>query len=472
MNRFLKTHQKQIGITLIIFGVALLVVVAVFLYSKNNAVKGFSQFLPADDTVIYFEFPSSLDENGALAKKINQALNIDWNKDILPLAGEKGAFAFLKNSETKRIFPAIFLQIKSGAETIKFLSDFKALPPDSETVLLDEKTLLIAPSQYKPSSGARLNENKDFIKLRQNLNSPWFAYADTKKFTPEIENFISQFLPQMPLTISAFNAIGISAENSDGIWQGRSYAINSRGIDVKNEQPYRAILLPVLPSDFEIALSGQNLPSQIRKINSLQDQNSGIPFISDFLAVFKQNYLGGMDFESLFSKEFAIAINSRKILLVTELTDSTKEKRVALLREAFIKNSKSPDATVREVTLPDGTKAKELMPDISAIKTSGENFYGIQVNGILLGRETTLYDAQTQNKLFISNDLAVLKKSLLLTRESGRSIRETELYRQFLQPIFKNPEFAGIAVSEEGIFGFSKRLFADHMETGFMFMIK
>lgn len=472
MKNFWVKRQRGIGITLIILGTVLLVSVTGYLYSKNNGIKGFSQFLPAEDTVLYFEFPAVLDENGTLTQKINQFLNIDWNKDILPFAGEKGAFAFLKNSETKRIFPAIFLQIKSGNETIRFLSDFKKLPVDIETVLLDDNTLLLTSSSYAPSSDARLNENKDFIRLRQNLNSEWFAYANTKNFTPEIENIMSQFLPQMPFSFPAFRAVGIGAENHENIWQGRSYAINSREIIVKNEQSYRAILLPFIPTDFEIALSGQNLPAQINKINSLQGENGAEPKISDFLAAFKEKYLNGTDFENLFSKEFAVAINGEKILAVSESSGSTQEKQIALLRSAFIKNAGILDTTMREVTLPDGTKAKELVPDTSAIKTSTENFYGIQINGILLERGKAVFDAETQNKLFISNDLTALKKSLLLTRESGGSMRETTLYREFLQPIFKNPEFAGIVISEEGIFSFSKRLFADHMETGFMFMVK
>ena len=86
----------------------------------------------------------------------------------------------------------------------------------------------------------------------------------------------------MPITLPAFKSIGITAENNENIWQGRSYAINSREIIVQNEQAYRAILLPFLPADFEIILSGQNLPSQINKMNSLQAQDSNIPSASDF----------------------------------------------------------------------------------------------------------------------------------------------------------------------------------------------
>ncbi|MEK7172287.1 MAG: hypothetical protein AAB739_05260 [Patescibacteria group bacterium] len=472
MKNFWVKRQRGIGITLIMLGTVLLVTVTGYLYSKNSGVKGFSQILPENDTILYFEFPASLDENGALTQKINQFLNIDWNKDILPLAGEKGAFALLKNNDSKRIFPVFFLQTKSREQTLQFLNDHKKLPADNEITFLNDGTALLVSSLYKPSSGARLSENKDFIRLRQNLNSPWFAYANTKNFTPEIENFISQFLPKMPITLPAFKSIGITAENNENIWQGRSYAINSREIIVQNEQAYRAILLPFLPADFEIILSGQNLPSQINKMNSLQAQDSNIPSASDFLTTFKQQYLDGTDFENLFSKEFAVAINGEKILAATELTGKNEEKQISLLREAFMKNAGNPTLITRDVELPDGTKAKELMPDFSAANTSNENFYGIKINKISFGRGKIIYDSATQNKLFVSNDLETLKKSLLLTREGGRSIRETPLYRQFLQPIFKNPEFAGIAASESGIFSFSKRLFADHMETGFMFMVK
>ena len=166
------------------------------------------------------------------------------------------------------------------------------------------------------------------------------------------------------------------------------------------------------------------------------------------MTTFKQQYLDGTDFENLFSKEFAVAINGEKILAATELTGKNEEKQISLLREAFMKNAGNPTLITRDVELPDGTKAKELMPDFSAANTSNENFYGIKINKISFGRGKIIYDSATQNKLFVSNDLETLKKSLLLTREGGRSIRETPLYRQFLQPIFKNPEFAGIAASE------------------------
>lgn len=465
MKNFWVKRQKGIGITLIILGIMLLISVTGYLYSKNSWIKGFSQFLPENDTVLYFEFPANLDNNGTLTQKINQFLNLDWNKDILPLIGEKGAFAFLKNSDTKRIFPAIFFQIKSDNETIKFLADYKNLQPELETVLLDDNALLLISSSYKPSSGARLNENKDFIKLRQNLNSTWFAYANTKKFMPEIDNLISQMIPVMPLTLSPFKAIGISAENSDGIWQGRSYAINQENILINNEQAYRALLLPILPSDFDIIISGQNLPAQITKINLL----GGVSAISDFLSVFGQQYLESQNFENLFSKEFAVVINGEKILIASELTDQNTPNQISLLLDAFSKNAAKFAPKIRDIELPDGTKAKEMMPDSSQVKILQEDFYGLPINGITIADDKNVYTAAIQNKLLVSNDLSSIKKIMMFIKEPGGfRFRESELYKTFLRPILKNPELAGVASTKEGIFSFSKRTFSDHMETNFM----
>ncbi|MBI4994542.1 hypothetical protein HZC21_02765 [Candidatus Peregrinibacteria bacterium] len=490
MKKFWVKRQKEIGITLIILGIALLISIIGYLYSFSSEIKGFSQFLPANDTVLYFEFPAVLDSNGALTQKINQFLNIDWNKDVVPLgaseasakqlnrpkgetiAGEKGAFAFLKNNDSKRIFPAVFLQVKSREQALQFLSDYKKLPADNEIVFLDEDTLFLASSLYKPSSGARLSENKEFIRLRQNLKSSWFVYADTKNFGPEIENLISQIVPYMPFTLSAFKAVGISAENSGAIWQGHSYAINQNDFLVKNEQAYRALLLPFLPSDFNFVVSGQNLPGQIAKMDILSNQQAGKPLAKDFLSVFKKQYFGSENFERLFSKEFAAAINGNKVLILAESAEKNQGDSLEFFRSAFIKNAESFTLRMREVELPDGTKAKEFIADSSRAKTFQEDFYGIKINGSLIGDKNAIYDAATQGKLFISNDLSTLKKSLLLTRERGLNFRETSAYREFLQPIFKNPELAGIAASEEGTFSFSKRTFGDHMETSFIFMIK
>lgn len=472
MKNFWVKRQRGIGITLMILGIILLVSVTGYLYSKNNGIKGFAQFLPANDTVLYFEFPAALDNGGAFTQKINSTFNIDWDKNVMPLINERGAFAFVKNPDNKKLLPLFFFKIKSQDSVVRFLSGFRGLFADSETVFLDEETLFIVSAQYKPSTGVRLNENKDFIKLRQNLPAPWFVYANTKDFNPEIENLISQSVPYMPFTLPVFRAVGISAENSGAVWQGHSYAISNNDILVKNEQAYRALLLPFLPPDFDIIISGQNFPNQIAKMDFLSKEQTDQLSASDFLSAFKKQHLESADFESLFSKEFAVAVNRDKILAIAELAGRDQENQIEFLYDIFMKNAGDFIVQTRPVELTDGTKAKEFITVETLPKTFQENFYGIKINGILLNEKKTIYGAVTQGKIFISNDLAVIKKSLLLTRERGLNFRDTAIYRQFFQPIFKNPELAGIAISEFGTVSFSKRMFSDHMETSFMFMIK
>lgn len=495
MKNFWVKRQREIGITLIILGIILLVSVTVYLYSRNSGIKGFAQFVPDKDVVLYFEFPAALDNGGAVAKKINSAFNIDWDKNIAPLVDKKGAFALIRNPDNKKLLPLFFFKIKSQENVLSFLSSFKKLPEDSEIAFLDDSTLLIASALYKPSTGARLSENKDFIKLQQNLSASWFVYANTKDFNPEIENLISQAVPFMPFTLPVFTAVGVSAENFNGIWQGHSYAINNNDILVKNEQAYRALLLPFLPPDFDIIISGQNFPSQIAKMDFLSKEQVGQLSASDFLSALKKQHLESarpspdvrrgeakqlmsqlneanvgttLDFEKLFSKEFAVAVNGDKILTIAELAERDQENQIAFLHDTFMKNAGDFIVQAREVKLPDGTKAKEFITVETLPKTFQENFYGIKINGILFNDKKTIYGAVTQGKIFISNDLTVIKKSLLLTRERGLNFRETAAYRQFFQPIFKNPELAGIAVSEFGTVSFSKRMFSDHMETSFM----
>lgn len=456
MKKIFHLKQKQLGIVLIIIGLLIVISVGLYWNSRQNQPFGFAQFVPDKDVVLYFEFSASLDNNSEITSKINSIFNIDWEKNIAPLVDGVAAFAFVKNSDNKKLLPLFFFKIKSQDSAVEFLTNFQSLLVDSETVFLDEETLLITSVQYKPSSSARLSENKDFIRLRQNLPGPWFVYANTKDFNPEIENLISRTVPYMPFTLPVFRAVGVSAENFNGIWQGHSYAINKNEVLVKNEQAYRALLLPFLPPDFDIIISGQNFPNQIAKM--------------DFLAAGQgKNILSSKDFAK---KEFAVAVNGDKILAIAESDEKDQGKQISFLRDVFTKNTENFTVQTRSVELQDGTKAKEFISVPAAPKTFQENFYGIEINGVLFNDKKAIYDAYTQGKLFFSNNLTVLKKSLLLTRERGLNFRDTSVYRQFFQPIFKNPELAGIVISKIGTVSFSKRMFSDHMETSFVVMLK
>ncbi len=236
----------------------------------------------------------------------------------------------------------------------------------------------------------------------------------------------------------------------------------------KNEQSYKALILPYLPAESDILISGQNLPMQIEKISSMFDKNDNLPGIKLLLNLVKEKYLENVDFEKLFGSEFAFTMDDKKALVVTLIQNQNEfEQKVAALRTAFQKINGGGATNKREVVLPDGTKAKELIPNSAKSNVYEETFFGIKINGM-----AGIFDAFSQNKWFVSNNLNTLKKSLLLTKEPGINFRESPLYRTTLQPILKNPELLGIAKTPIGTFGFSKRTFSYHMETDFTFVLK
>ena len=109
--------QKKLGLILIGLGVFLFLFITLFIYFKVLRVAGFAQLLPADTTVAFVEFPTALDKE--MSANINKLLRVDWNKEIVPWAGEKAAFAFLKG---KALMPLLLIQTTSPEKANEFLS--------------------------------------------------------------------------------------------------------------------------------------------------------------------------------------------------------------------------------------------------------------------------------------------------------------------------------------------------------------
>lgn len=488
--------QKQAGIILITLGGFLFAFIFLFLYFNVIRVPGFSELLPAKETIGFAEFPAALDEN--LAKKINEALGVDWARDIAPWAQEKAALVLLKNSgaEPEIISPFLFIQTRSATQAFAFLKNFKNPQKEIREVKLSGVTafstpqlnfaflsdvLVVAPTAknlaellaYQSSSTKHLSSDSDFIQIHANVSGPFFVYAKPKEIPAQIFSAISSNIPSMPILTNAFDAVGIAAEKTGGVWRGNSYAIFEKSLPAETPQPYRAALLPFLPAETDFLISGQNLFGQMKKIDGNLGARDDLPKLSAIIKRLADEYLPGIDIEKnlapLFEKEFALTVSSDRFLFIVEASDPGAPEKIAMLREAFQKTNGRLTPKAREVILPDGTKAAELIADSSKVKLFEEMFGGVAVRGFLFGKNGAVYDAFTQGIWFISNDFEMIKKALQAPKEPAKSLRESPLYKESLQPILKNPELLGLAVLPAGTFSFSKRTAPDHMETNFLF---
>lgn len=513
-------NKKQAGLIIIILGILCTLFVAIFLYYKVIRIPGFPELLPANETVAYLEFSSSLPPE--ILKKINETWSVDWQKDVMPWAGEKGAVVLLKGSDDSansvpiRFQPLLLLKVRSIEQAFAFMKTYKnpsgqtkELPvlnfhaystPTLHFVFVDS-VLAISPSQAglmaflkaQTSLQQHLGSQSDFIKTTKNMTAvplpigrqalrpdthrnssrPFSLYIEPQQLPQEIWRTLSEYLPQMPPVVLPFSAIGISAQTHNGEWQGSSYALLEESINLGQEQAYRALLLPYLPSGFSFILAGQNLAVQLHKLEAMLDGTKNSTHIKLLTQAVTQTYLPGLDFEKdiepMLSGEFALTMDPSKILFVLQLDYKTAQAQIEKLRESFAKIAPTFAPQTRDLELADGTKAQELIPDPTQVKTYSESFEGIAIKGFLMGRRNTLYDATTQGKWFLSTDLALLKKALSLTLEPGRSVRDSAWYRRSLSPIMKNPELLGMAILREGIFAFTKRTLSDSMETQFTF---
>lgn len=495
--------RKRDGIKLIVLGVFLGFFVLFFLYLNVMRVPGFPEFLPARDTIGYVKFPAKFGNafGETLLARINKDFELNWSTDIEPWAGDDAALAFLTSgADNKNLIPVALFQLRSAEQAFAFLKNYKNPEGGIEELLIHGITayktpavyfafvsdvLIVAHSEsdlsailsYQSSLSRHLGGDADFIKVNQNVGSDVFAFLRPDKFPRAVYESMAMRVPRMPFLELASPAIGISAEKSaEGsatggkFWQGKFHTTLENPVPMGTEQAYKALLLKFLPANFHLLLAGQNLPAQMKKIEGT----------ASLANLFMDGYFPEVDFGEILAPllqgEFAATVSSEtdgdKILFITEITNQTITEHIEILRAAFSKKTGDLALVARAVTLPDGTEAEELLPARQNVRTFNEDFNGITINGFNFGGKGGLYDAATQGKWFVSNDLAALKKSLALTREPGEQFHDSKLYRQSLQPILKNPELLGIAELREGTFGFSKRTFADHMETSFTFMLK
>lgn len=538
MKESAKRKQRKVGLIMVIFGVFCLIGLGIYFVFQSARVTGISELLPAEETVAFIESTGRLPSEIEL--KINETFGLFWERDVAPWASGKAALAFLAQAQEQvsaaqpKLIPYAFVETNSLEKAFDFLKKYKnpgaiikenagcgAAAFDTPAIsfaFFDQKdapfgringlghprlgmasglgltsprlglAVAISPSASglqvlcgkQSASVKHLNSDADFIKARQNLAKPLFVYLKPKRLPRESLGLIAKYLPRLPFVNFSFRTLGVAIEKNENVWNGASYAINDENIPPSAQQPYRALLLPLLPPDSELVLSGQNLPSQIDKIDALmKDKDELIPRLAFLIDLFTGKYLPGVNFEKdlapIMSAESALSINGSKILFITQLPDSTYLNLAEKARSAFEKTAANFSPMEREVILPDGTKAAELAPNPYGVQKISEDFGGTKITGFIFGQKGKsgeIYDALSADKWFISNDLSTLKKALQLTKEPGINFMESVRYKNYLNPIMKNPELLGMAVLPNGVFTFSKRMHADRMETGFIFVIE
>jgi len=522
------TMQKQRAKRLIFGGAIFIAFVVSFLSYTVVRVPGFSEVLPAEETVALVEFPVAAVPE--LVVRIEDTLKISWENEIKPWAGQRAAVAFLKtqrrdeaeNSAPYPLNPLLLIQVQSVENALKFAQTFRNTSGRFEQIVINGVTafstpnthfvflsdnLVFAPTRQdlelivEQQTGFEklLSRDRDFAKIQKNIHGEYRAF-----FRPEgiarsaALPFINSFLTRAAVFVPEYKAVGIGAnaikitqlpENTKPqqpaatIWRGESYALLAQEFEEFEKTPYRAELLPLLPPEPEFLVTGQNLARHI-----IQGGEQARTVVKQF----GESYFPSIDLSAIapkfFSGEFAYAEDtsrpadrwgaSKKVFVVQTAGDITKE--VSALREAFSNAASQRTTKRRAVTLPDGSEAFELVPNPDGVSASRSTYRDIPIYEVTYGNNDKFYDAATEDLWIASNNLIALQEILsrkFTQEESRRTPSEqprpgflgSEAYKNFLQPILKNPDFIGYSKKDGFGFGISKRTFSEHMEASFIF---
>lgn len=447
--------QKRLGIILMISGMLAAVIIFSLLYGSALKKSDFADYAPAD-AILYAHFPTALPPFAE--KVLDSVFDVAWATDIAPFTSGHAALFLLPEEQPVLAFKPEFpepalLAIKNNPRTAKLFTQ------------THDKTVFVATSREtleKINSSLKkhgLTQQENFKRVHAHSSGNFFVYLARDQAPTSLLAKIHSMVPRVPLTSLSPAIVGAWGEISPTQIQGTSHAIaQAKPREENTQRAYRALLLPFIPQGPELIFGGQNVAWQVGSITSVREA---------FAAYLPEVSLE-TDISPLMTKEFAAAVYGDSVVFISEAFNH-ETAGVDKILESLKKSGGRFIPAARDVILPDGTEAQELVPDSSQVQNFEEKFEGIDIKGVAFGRQKGFFTAIFGQKLIMSNDSLLLKKALLLTKAPGANFRESELYRDALQPIIKNPEVFAVIKSVDGTFSFSKRAFEDYTETNFRY---
>lgn len=484
---------------MIMSGLCVLLIVLGYFSIKPQPIKGIPEFIPAQRTVLYLKVPAKLPTQ--MTAFMDKTLATDYTKNLQPLLKNTTLISLSYESASESILvfeseaPELLLQklleiskrkpreTHIGSDTFTFYSD------DVNTLTTYHEFIVVAPSdesmtrlfqENAQTLKSSLNLDPNFVRLVTQCNNDFFFFANTTGRAGYLTQLSSLYLPTPAVQDIPYRAIGIGGSYHDEQFKGRFIGLLPTSTPITEEKPYRALLLPYVPVDTELLIGGQQTITQLQKIGTTQLQN----IIEKTLSLYLPGSSLSGDIAQLFDREFVFSKNGDRWMLLLQLTNRHDVEVARNVWQNFLEGARRIVTTKKPTTIADGTTGEELWPAENSLQETTTNFEGVVISQLDLGEGRLLYKAVSQDKLIISNHLEDIKKVILLTKEPGRSARESELYTRMLQPILKNPELFGagyIRLAEDapyllngfkGVFGFSKHTFSDSIETDFTLSIQ
>jgi len=427
---------------------------------------------------------------------MNTLLNMDFAKDVEPWLGRKIGIALIKfqpagaSTENGMILnPVVFIESRDHEITIEKLkaralqeskldlvyTEYQGFKLYSYTstgrfhfvfinnylvIAKDEETIKFLIDQF--SKGKKLADDESYMKVANNLppNNVAFGYIDyVKLFDAILHNdpkFVAEkgqdYLALKPF-ISLFKADGVVVVAEKGKLVAQEYTLMDKqqfgdeGFLTYNDK-YDGKLLSLANPDLVMLAGGHDLTKEIKRLQELfkaGTKTSSLIF-DGVLEAQKEQYFGKEislkdDIYPLLQGEYLITVEKSfeepVITFFLELKDKNDDAtNFEKLVTAFVQTSGIFTPKVKDVTLPDGTKGKEIVASPEAIQRFNESIDGISVTSLQIGNTgVTLYYTIVGQDLVISTDHDNMKN--IIMRSNGKleeNFTTASFYQNNIQP--------------------------------------
>ncbi len=492
LKKLLERKKKEVSaldrLLFAILALGLLMMVAFFVYLLwfNLTNRSVTYILPAEKTVAYFELedltlPPQLSQDTVFNLiGLSAVINKTFNLDIKELQGQMShgrlGLALIKNGESKNKL-LLFFRMRNHKQALKF---FEGLGIDNETLTLigDKKnpiysypqshtfsfsfigpylfiaespsTLEIIQSVYYGES-MNLNSDENYQKSLANLpRQSWGrGYLDIQAIYFGADNPLNQIIEPLK-NITNHLAVAIRKEYN-GFHFNTLLSLNPELLALKKgySDPARfayELADYINSKNLAVYIGGANLSDEWQNtLETIGQLNPAYGIILEGIIRAQVNRVFGDDVSlrndiyPLFEGEYALTFEYLKnkqlgIKLILKHDDrGFAETKLEKLLDGFHVLAAQFSPKIKEFTLPDGTKSRELVADPSRLKEISEIYkdYGINCLDVTESAYGFCYTV-TDELIVMANHPDSIKETIDLNTSSKFILSQSQPFRQAL----------------------------------------
>lgn len=489
----LSIKNTKAPIFLVFIGLAALVFIGYFLFTKLLRPQFLAELLPEQNTIALVEFTVDQTQWNDLKEALKpypvydlekarqffeQVSTLNYQNDIEPWLGRKAGMALVNIGSPESLQRIYFAESNNHQKTIATLgattpvTEYQKYPLYQTEKLKGwftfiNNNLVVASSQealqdfIDSASLPKLYPSETYRKVTNNLpaNGAVFVYANLEKSWPLISQ-LNQNAPEWKTLkpfMQLFKAAGVSVKIEKGRIITQIFtSIDKQKMDGKGfiEYPtkYQGGLLSLANEGTLFFTGGHDVTRELSRLETLfqSGTNASALTFDGLLEGQKEHYFGKDislkdDIYPVLNGEYLVAVDGtlqKPVFNFFLKLEPDNRGRFDKLLTAFIKTGGIFSPQVKEVTLPDGTKGQEVVAVGQLIKRSDESYNNNTLATLNIGDEgVTAYLAIMNNTLVVSTDKDSLKK--IMDRSEGKvtqNLVKDEAFSQNLPLVMKTAD--------------------------------